>query len=57
MRRAMQALSEAGEAQPLRYIVKIAENALFGVTPASSQRLAKSAKPAGVITPSRPTGR
>ncbi|WP_157218456.1 hypothetical protein [Flavisphingomonas formosensis] len=53
----MQALSEAGEAQPLRYIVKIAENALFGVTPASSQRLAKSAKPAGVITPSRPTGR
>ncbi|QNQ10583.1 ornithine cyclodeaminase family protein [Sphingomonas alpina] len=33
MRRAMQALSESGKAQPLRQIVKIADNALFGVMP------------------------
>lgn len=33
MRRAMQALSESGKAQPLRQIVKIADKTLFGVMP------------------------
>lgn len=35
IRHAMQALSEGGEAQPLRQILKIAEQTLFGVMPGS----------------------